>query len=480
MKNGVMMQFFEWNLPNDGSLWRMLRHEAPHLHAIGVTSIWIPPAYKADEQADEGYATYDLYDFGEFDQKQTIRTKYGTREELERAIETLHRLHISVYLDAVLNHKMGGDRKERFRVVQVDPEDRNHLLSEPFEIESFTAFDFPARGDRYSSFKWHWYHFSGVDYNAATGEMGIFRVLGEGKQWSDEVDRECGNYDYLLGNDLDFNHPDVVAEIKHWAVWATNEFGFDGFRLDALKHIQASFICELIDTVRQERGERFYAVGEYWNEEYAALAAYIEQTAHRIDLFDVPLHFHFHAASLSDGAFDLRNLMEDTVVRHHPSLAVTFVDNHDSQRGSSLESPVASWFKPLAYGIILLQKAGYPCIFYGDYYGTQGAPSPHRAVLDRLLEARHRRAYGEQIDYFDHPELAGFTRTGDQVHLGSGLALLISIGEHGEKRMFVGEHHRGERWHELTGSVDGEVEIDETGFGLFRVEGGKLAVWAQR
>ena len=43
MKNGVMMQYFEWNLPNDGKLWTQLKEDARHLHDVGVTSVWIPP-----------------------------------------------------------------------------------------------------------------------------------------------------------------------------------------------------------------------------------------------------------------------------------------------------------------------------------------------------------------------------------------------------------------------------------------------------
>lgn len=163
MENGVMMQYFEWNLPNDGALWRRLKGDASHLRQVGVTSVWIPPAYKADEQQDEGYATYDLYDLGEFDQKGTVRTKYGTRAELQEAIAELHRCGISVYLDAVMNHKTGADYTERFTVREVDPSDREHLLSGPYEIEGCTGFDFPGRGDRYSGFKWHWYHFTGTD-----------------------------------------------------------------------------------------------------------------------------------------------------------------------------------------------------------------------------------------------------------------------------------------------------------------------------
>jgi alpha-amylase len=32
-----------------------------------------------------GYDTYDLFDLGEFDQKGSVPTKYGTRDALERA-----------------------------------------------------------------------------------------------------------------------------------------------------------------------------------------------------------------------------------------------------------------------------------------------------------------------------------------------------------------------------------------------------------
>ena len=54
MKNGVMFQYFEWNLPNDGQLWRQLKDDAQQLAERGITAVWNPPANKADEQAEEG------------------------------------------------------------------------------------------------------------------------------------------------------------------------------------------------------------------------------------------------------------------------------------------------------------------------------------------------------------------------------------------------------------------------------------------
>ena len=48
----------------------------------GITDVWLPPAYKAASgKQDAGYGVYDLYDLGEFDQKGSIETKYGTKDE---------------------------------------------------------------------------------------------------------------------------------------------------------------------------------------------------------------------------------------------------------------------------------------------------------------------------------------------------------------------------------------------------------------
>src|SRR4051794_18782487 len=75
--NGVMMQFFQWYDPFGGVLWDLLKDNAQKLAAAGFTSIWIPPAYKGSGGGnDAGYGCYDLFDLGEFDQKNSVRTKY--------------------------------------------------------------------------------------------------------------------------------------------------------------------------------------------------------------------------------------------------------------------------------------------------------------------------------------------------------------------------------------------------------------------
>jgi len=101
-------------------------------------------------------------------------------------------LGIGLYWDAVLNHKAGADKTEKCRVVEVNPDDRTQDTGEPFEIEAWLGFDFPGRREKYSSMKWHWYHFTGTDWDAKTEKKAIYRILGDNKGWSATVDTEQG------------------------------------------------------------------------------------------------------------------------------------------------------------------------------------------------------------------------------------------------------------------------------------------------
>jgi len=105
--NNTMMQYFEWYLPSDSTLWNKLTKDAIHLENIGITHLWLPPAYKgAGGKNDVGYGVYDLYDLGEYNQKGDIPTKYGTKDEYLLAIQSLHHYGLYVYGDIVLNHKI--------------------------------------------------------------------------------------------------------------------------------------------------------------------------------------------------------------------------------------------------------------------------------------------------------------------------------------------------------------------------------------
>ena len=482
MENQTLMQYFEWYLPDDGQHWNRLAEDAPNLAAKGIRKVWMPPAFKGTGSNDVGYGVYDLFDLGEFDQKGTVRTKYGLKEEYLRAIEALSQNGIEAIADVVLNHKAAADYKERFTVVEVDPNDRNVEISEPFEIEAWMHFAFPGRNKTYNDFEWHWYHFTGTDYDAKNNKSGIFLIQGDNKGWADDelVDNENGNYDYLMYADIDFKHPEVIQNLYDWAHWFIESTGVHGFRLDAVKHIDSFFMKNFIRDITEKYGEDFYVFGEFWNSDEKANNDYLENIDYRFDLVDVKLHHNLFDASKSGADYDLRTIFDQTLAKNHPESAVTFVDNHDTQRGQALESTVEEWFKPAAYALILLREAGLPCVFYGDYYGISGefAQESFQEVLDKLLDIRLNLAYGEQTDYFDEANCIGWTRQGKDN--GQPIAVLISNDQATSKSIFVGPEWAGREFSDYLGNSSQIVTIDDQGWGEFPVEEKSVSVWSVR
>ena len=479
-RNGTMMQYFEWYLPNDGAHWNRLKSNASSLKSVGITAVWLPPAYKGQGQNDVGYGVYDMYDLGEFNQKGTTRTKYGTKAQLDSAISTLKSNGLHVYGDVVLNHRMGADATQKYNAIEVNTNNRNQTVSGTYDIEAWTVFNFPGRGNKYSSFKWDASNFSGVDWDQSRQLSGkVYRFTN--KSWNWEVDGEKGNYDYLMGADVDYNNQWVVAEVKNWGKWYVDTLQLDGLRIDAVKHIKFDFMKDWLTTTRSRTGKNLFAVGEYWKNSLSALENYQNKTGWTMSLFDVPLHYNFEAASESGGNYDMRNILNNTMMKHHPIHAVTFVDNHDTQPGQALESWVMSWFKPLAYATILTREQGYPMVFYGDYYGIPNNNiGAGKTWLDKQLKARKDYAYGKQNDYFDHHDIIGWTREGDSSISKSGLATIMSDGPGGSKWMYVGTANKGETWYDITGNRSGTVKIDNNGWGQFYVNGGSVSIYVQQ
>lgn len=479
MTNQTVMQYFEWYLPSDGQHWNHLAEDAQHLSDLGISHVWMPPAFKGTNKDDVGYGVYDLFDLGEFDQKGTIRTKYGFKDEYLNAINRLKDVGIVPMADVVLNHKAAADKLETFEVVEVDPEDRTKEISKPFEIEGWTHFTFDGRQKAYNDFEWHWYHFNGTDFDAKRNKSGIYLIQGDNKGWAenDLVDNENGNFDYLMYANLDYKHPEVIENIYSWVDWFVQTTGVLGFRMDAVKHIDSFFMRNFIRDVKEKQGQDFYVFGEFWNAKEEDNNTYLEKTENRFDLVDVRLHNNLYDASLEGADYDLTTIFDQTLVKNHPEHAVTFVENHDTQRGQALESTVEEWFKPAAYALILLREDGLPCLFYGDYYGIEGefAQESFQEVLDTLLYTRKELAYGEQIDYFDDPNCIGWTRSGTEG--GTPLAVTISNDVANSKTMEIGSDWAGQTFHDILGNCSDTVTIDEDGWGDFPVSEKSVSVW---
>jgi alpha-amylase len=185
-----------------------------------------------------------------------------------------------------------------------------------------------------------------------------------------------------------------------------------------------------------------------------------------------------------------------------------------------MDTPVHPAFTSLAYALILFRQAGYPCVFYGDMYGTsEPFPSPptcSRRLADLLL-ARKLYAHGEQRDYFSGAKCIGWVRMGLPASDGrqtTGMAVVMSWVGNGvetphleqssarrpswlrwlsslsinfgkakgsshlyQKRMNVGTQHAGEVWTDILGGSLDKVIIAHSGYGVFPCRRNSVAIY---
>lgn len=472
--NDTLLQGFEWYMECNQNFWNDFSSKANDLAKMGITSVWLPPAFKGIGGKDEvGYGVYDVYDLGEFNQKGTVKTKYGSKDEYLNCIKSFKEAGIKVFVDVVLNHKMGADYLQSIPATKVDWGNHQQEISGEEWVKVATKFTFPGRNKKYSDFKWNWTHFDGIDFNAENGEKALYKF--KDKSWEKTVDNEFENYDYLMGADLDFGNEEVREECMKWGKWYLDLTNADGFRLDAVKHISAKFYKEWVQYMRKVSNKELYAVGEYWSGDVNRLLNYINETEGEINLFDVSLHYNLSSASKED--YDLTTIFNNTLVINNPCKAVTFVDNHDTEIGQALESYIEEWFKNIAYSLILLREAGYPCVFYGDLFGIPKYNIAPVKGLDTIIKIRSDKAYGKQNDYLDDKNCIGFTREGDEEHLKSGVAVLISNATSNSKKMYVGEKFANQIFIDALENINEEVTIDSEGFGLFKVNDKSVSIW---
>ena len=82
-----------------------LIQKMPELAEAGYTSLWLPPPTKGSGGLSVGYDLWDPFDLGSKDQRNSVRTRYGTEAELLEMMEVAHRFGISVYFDNIMNHR---------------------------------------------------------------------------------------------------------------------------------------------------------------------------------------------------------------------------------------------------------------------------------------------------------------------------------------------------------------------------------------
>jgi alpha-amylase len=349
--------------------WDRMAAHANMLRHAGFSAVWLPPPLKgSDGPLSNGYDQFDDYDLGAKDQKGSVPTRYGTREQLARCVAMMRANGLDVYADLVENQRDGDD---------------GH-----FNFEYVDAFGQPAKG-RFPK--------TPSDFHPnVPADPGVF---------SDQ---------FSFGRDLapinGIPHDYLFNGLLAAGDWLTRALDVQGFRVDDVKGVSTDFIVPLLN--HGALAGKF-AVGEFFDGNIGFIQTWMGAVQHRSSAFDFPLRFMLATMCNDPGAFDMSTLDHAGLTGADPLGSVTFVENHDTD----LSSPVVR-NKMLAYAHILTAE-GYPCVFYRDY-STDTNCFGLKPEIDPLIWVHEHLASGPTQQRWKDPGVFAYERLGGG-HLLVGL-----------------------------------------------------------
>ena len=297
-----------------------------------------------------GYDPYDFYDLGEFDQKGSVKTWFGSKDELVSLINTIHENNMQVYADLVLNHNNGGDEQE------TNPID-NKVRWTKFKPAS-------------KKFKRNWECF----------HPSVF------EKWDS---KEFGDMP-----DICHRNPYVYAEMLELTRWMIEDIGFDGFRYDFVLGYGGWLVKSILErSYKKQQKSDFspFGVGECWDHD-RSIDEWLDEVNNWSDnpctAFDFPLRDKLKSICDEYGYSLINMTSGGTVSDERPASAVTFVENHDIVR----QDPIVN-DKIMAYAWILTHD-GYPCIFWYDYFNLGLARGENSNGIVALINVHEHYAFG--------------------------------------------------------------------------------------
>ena len=145
--------------------------------------------------------------------------------------------------------------------------------------------------------------------------------------------------------------------MKAYEQFLLNDLGYTGFRYDMVKGFAGSHVADYNTAAGVE-----YSVGEYWDGNASTVKSWIANAQRKSAAFDFPFRYTVRDAINQGNWTKLAgsSLISDTDYRQ---LAVTFVENHDTEkRTSANQDPITS--DTLAANAFLLAMPGTPCVFF--------------------------------------------------------------------------------------------------------------------
>lgn len=336
--------------------------EESYFEGLGVNTLWLTvPMDNPDEPGlgtdGKQYSAYHGYWPSGLDKTES---RFGSMAELKGVVDAAHKHGLKVLIDYAMNH-----------VHKASPVYAQHP-------------------------DWFW----PVTYN------GKSCVCGEGCSWDDAYEaRRCWFRDYLP--DFDFTKADARKfSIDNALFWA-KELGLDGFRLDAVKHIEDVWVTELRTRLSAEieptTKEHFYLVGETFTGDRGLIRNYVDPFAKLDGQFDFPLRMQLAETLLMrKGSLQaLDGFLSTNDAFYGAGIMSTFVGNHDIPRPIHFAEDTPMWGDPWADGkdrawqntppltsgtsaferlavafTFLFTTKGVPLVYYGDEIGLPGAGDP--------------------------------------------------------------------------------------------------------
>ena len=336
--SGVMLQGFSWDSYNE-SQWKVLEKQADDLKGY-IDLVWLPQSGKCMETTQVmGYMPY--YYFNQ-------NSSFGSEAELRSLITKFKAAGIGAIADVVVNHR---------------------------NTEGW--YKFPAE-----TYKGVTYQMQPTDIckNDDGGETATHAAT-DGVSLSQNNDEGT---DFGGCRDIDHKSENVQKVIKAYLKYLKDDLGYTGFRYDMVKGFDGSHVADYNDATGVE-----YSVGEYWDGN-DKIESWINRTNKKSAAFD--FQFRYNVRDAVNGAANGKvatssewsklnsndNLMHDANYRRY---AVTFVENHDTQKRSESEQNDPLRKDTIAANAYMLAMPGTPCIFQPHW-------NAYKSEIKEMIAAR--------------------------------------------------------------------------------------------
>jgi len=351
-----------------GGDWKGVRNKLDYLQGMGVNAIWLSGVQINEQGSDQNYAPYHAYHPTDF---YRVEPMFGTFQELKELIDDAHSRGIYIILDVVINHMADlnglGDGK-----------DNNYYWNGGGNLFWWNG----SKKHAWPLDNLNYFHNNGKILNYEDGGQ----ILNGAFVGTDDLKTEDA---FVQGH--------LVAAFKN----LMESTDCDGFRVDAIKHVERPFLMSWADTMRNHAAtlgkNNFILFGENFDYDDADVADHVKDPG----AFNSALYFPMQQ-TMQDVFNNEYGTQMITQRRNNLHLygegqnnLVTFIDNHDVNRFSLYNGGV--WEAKLKPALTFLYTGTpVPCLFYGTEHGFNQGGQPNNGTADGDYQRECMMNYGYQ------------------------------------------------------------------------------------